>query len=155
MGKIPPARRFPKRLSQQELKDSTSAYMNKLGADNHYKAMYYQETAEEVVGMKSQMFFSIQPDLHHTDYKNESWNICYRYVLEFLNANQMFLTVKAIKKELGSAGLPPETDIFDSDNLYGYFEQLIGVSKDLKHFKFKDRVIEWKEADQKGLEGEY
>ncbi|EAX98659.1 hypothetical protein TVAG_403410 [Trichomonas vaginalis G3] len=149
-AKIPPARRFPKRLSQQELKDKTTKYMNDNGADNHYKAQYYLEAANLVVGMKDPKFFTLQPNTHHTDYKNQAWNIVYQLVLQFLEENNMKLTIDTITKECGSAGLPKnDSDIGSVDD---YMERLLDISESLASKQFQARVAEWKAEDAKGLQ---
>ena len=147
-AKIPPARRFPKRLSQQELKDKTTAYMNENGADNHFKAQYYCKTAEEVVGLKDQIFFTLQPCIKHNDFKDISWNRTYDLVIKWLQENQMEITLQTMEKEFGSQGMPPEDD--NLTEIQQYFEQLEKTSKDIGKKSFQQRVEEWKEEDKKG-----
>lgn len=147
MSNIPPARRFPKRLSQQELKDKTTDYMNENGYDNHYKAMYYKETADQVVGLNDHKFFTLQPILYHKDLENEAWNKTYELVIKYLEENECELTIDTIKKEFGDR---PKVDstLSDTDE---YFEELFGISKELKDMNFKKRLKQWKK-DTKGSE---
>lgn len=148
-AKIPPARRFPKRLSQQELKEKTTKYMNENGADSHFKAQYYLEAAQLVVGMNDQMFFTLQPNIHHSDYKSKAWNRVFQYVLQYLEENEMLLTAESIKKECGSAGLPKNEE--NIENIEEFHETLIDLAESLASKDFKARVAEWKAEDAKGL----
>ena len=146
-AKIPPARRFPKRLSQQELKDKTTAYMNENGADNHFKAEYYCKTAEEVVGLKDHIFFTLQPNIKHNDYKNNAWNRTYDLVIKWLQENQMQITLETMEKEFGSKGMPPEDE--EISDVSQYFDELEKISKKIGKKDFETRVQEWKEEDEK------
>ncbi|EAY11441.1 hypothetical protein TVAG_418780 [Trichomonas vaginalis G3] len=146
-AKIPPARRFPKRLSQQELKEKTTYYMNENGADNHYKAQYYLEAAKLVVGMKDQKYFTLQPNVHHADYKDKAWNVVYQLIIKYLEENNMTLTIDSIKKECGNAGLPKEDT--DFNNLDEYFGSLLDLAENIASKQFKECVAEWKAEDSK------
>ena len=145
--KIPPARRFPKRLSQQELKDKTTAYMNENGADNHFKAQYYCKTAEEVVGLKDHIFYTLQPCIKHNDFKDNSWNRAYDLVIKWLQENQMQVTLETMEKEFGSQGMPPEDE--NLTEIDQYFQQLEEIAQAIGNKDFSSRVNEWKDEDSK------
>lgn len=149
-GKVPPCRRFPKRLSQQELKEKTTNYMNENGADNHYKAEYYLEAAKLVVGMKDQKFFTLQPNIHHKDSKNDAWGLVFQLVIQFLKQNNMNLTIESMQKECGGSIAQEEESIEQIDE---YMERLLDLSDSLASKSFKDRVSEWKVEDSQGLKG--
>ena len=146
-AKIPPARRFPKRLSQEELKEKTSKYMNMNGADNHFKALYYRKTADEVVGLDDNKFYTLQPDIHHKDYKDVAWNRTFDFVIKWLQQYDMQITLEAMEKEFGSDGMPPEDDSLD--NIDEYFNELQKARNTIRAKKFTQKVSEWKQEEKK------
>ena len=140
--KIPPARKFPKRLSQEELSEKTTNYMNSLGAENFYKARYYCESAPIIIGQKSPKFFSLQPAIRHSDGKNEAWNKAYSIVLDYLESNKMEFSLQTIKTEFGKTGIPKDFPKIETGQKSKIFNQLFGISSDLNEITFDQKVQE-------------
>lgn len=148
--KLPRCRKFPPRISQEDLKAQTTEVLKEKGANNHYQAQFYEATSHEVVGSDNPKFATLQPHpkVHEDD---DAWNTAYEFVYQFLRENQMDFTLSTLEVEFGGKENEPKSaGTFDSISTSEYFEDLKQTSDNLNEKTFNDFVDEF--AENEGLQ---
>ena len=145
--KLPRCRKFPPRISQEDLKAQTTEVMKEKGANYHFQAQFYEATSHEVVGSKNPKFTTLQPQPKIRD-KDDAWAQSYDFVFDFLKKNGMQLTLSSMNVEFGRKK-PIQTDIFEQEDRNEFFDDLIQQSKSMKRQSFKNRVKQF--AKEEGL----
>ncbi|KAK8893177.1 hypothetical protein M9Y10_021592 [Tritrichomonas musculus] len=145
--RLPHCRKFPPRISQEDLKAQTTAVMKEKGANYHFQAQYYEATSHEVVGSKNPKFSTLQPSIKiHND--DDAWVYSFDFVFDFLQKNEMNLTLSTLNVELGKKK-PARTDHFSQNDRNQYFKDLKQISNNLKHQSFSKHVNEF--AKEEGI----
>ncbi|OHS93603.1 hypothetical protein TRFO_40107 [Tritrichomonas foetus] len=140
--RLPRCRKFPPRISQEDLKAQTTEVMKEKGANYHFQAQFYEATSHEVVGSKNPKFCTLQPSPKIKD-EEDPWAQSYDFVMTYLKKNGMDLTLSAMNVEFGKKK-PTNTDIFDQEDLLDqFFEDLIDQSKNMKNNTFKKCVSDF------------
>lgn len=121
--KLPPSRKFPPRMSQEELKARTTHVMKEKGANYHFQAQFYEATSHEVVGSDDPKFCTLQPKVKRKS-TEVTWKQAYDFIYDFLEKHKMDLTLATLSVEFGSAGEPDRTDAFRNQDRDQYFAQL-------------------------------
>lgn len=145
--RLPRCRKFPPRISQEDLKAQTTAIMKEKGANYHFQAQYYEATSHEVVGSNNPKFSTLQPSIK-INKNNSAWAYSYDFVFDFLQKNNMELTLSTINVELGKQK-PVKTNIFEEKDRNQYFKDLKQTSNTLKHQSFSKHVNEF--AKEEGI----
>jgi len=144
MGKIPIARRFPKRISQEELQNRTTEYMNNRGADNHYRAAYYFESCKEAQSNQDPKFYFFQPNIQHQDGENMVWNRALSLVYSYLKNSNMDITLKCMNHEFKKSPVLKNLEDIPPSNVENEIQGLIALVSSLKEISFENRVQEMK-----------
>ena len=144
--KLPHCRKFPPRISQEDLKAQTTEVMKEKGANYHFQAQFYEATSHEVVGSKEPKFCTLQPKIVPHD--EEPWAQAYEFVYDFLAKNGMDLTLSTLKVEFGKGKEPKNGGMFDDYPRDEFFSGLMEVSDAMKGVSFKDRVEEFSEQER-------
>ena len=143
--KLPHCRKFPPRISQEDLKAQTTEVMKEKGANYHFQAQFYEATSHEVVGSKNPKFCTLQPKL--VEHSEQYWAEAYEFVYDFLKKNGMDLTLSTLKVEFGKGKEPKLGGTFKDYDRNEYFSDLMAVSKSMKDISFKARVDEFAEQE--------
>ena len=138
--KLPHCRKFPPRISQEDLKAKTTEVMKEKGANYHYQAEFYKATSEEVVGSPDPKVCTLQPRIREHD--EEAWMNAYELVYEFLKEHNMQITLDTMKVEFGDAGEPKLQGTYEAA-MDDEFIELKEISAGLKDLDFKQRVDEF------------
>jgi hypothetical protein len=136
--KLPHCRKFPPRISPEDLKAQTSEVMREKGANNHFQADYYERTCREVIGSTDPQFSTLQPKVR--SHSEEAWAKGYEFVYSFLKKHQMDLTLSTLKVEFQKVGEPSIAGIFDRADHGRVIADLSGVAERLRGSKFDQKV---------------
>lgn len=136
--KLPHCRKFPPRISQEELKARTTEVMKEKGANYHFQAEFYEATSQEVVGSRNPKFCTLQPKMVHHD--EDHWAEAYEFVYHFLREHKMDLTLETMEKEFDRKTKPELIGTFDKEDRNRFFAELLGTAENMKEKSFQDRV---------------
>lgn len=136
--RLPRCRKFPRRISQEELKSRTTQEVNDKGGNTHFQAQFYSATAKEVVGSADPLFFTLQPVLREHD--EEAWAQAYEFVYAFLKKHKMTITRDTVKTEFAGGSEPPLVGTFDNYDMEEFADALLEMSQTLNETSLKDRV---------------
>lgn len=132
--KVPRSRKFPSRISQEDLKAKTSAVLKEKGANNHFQAQFYEATSQVVIGSDNFHFSTLQPKLKIKS-DIEAWQMAYDFIFDFLQKNKMDLTLSTMNTEFKVEGKKPIlTNTFDSIDRSNYFEDLKEQAENTESF---------------------
>ena len=126
-------RKFPPRVSRDELSERTQQVLSECGVDNHSQAQFTREIAKEVIGLKEYKYESLQPELKLRN--DKFWRTAFSVTQSFLKDFQMDLTIDAMKIELQDNRLPLD-DRFKQDSV-SFIENLLETNEKLP---FSERV---------------
>lgn len=144
--RLPRCRKFPPRISQEELKSQTTNVMKEKGANNHFQAQFYRETSQEVVGSKDPKFATLQPILKIKD-DNEAWQQSYEFVFDFLKKNEMTLTLETMNVEFNlKMQKPLSINLFDELDREQFCEDLLDQTRNTER-NFENDVNEFAEKE--------
>jgi hypothetical protein len=135
---LPHARKFPARLSQEELKSRTAEVLKEKGGNFHFQAQFYRDTAQGVVGSKSPVFSRLQPKVKNRT--EESWINAYEFIYDFLRDHRMRLTLETMKIEFQEKREPILAGTFTEFPRDQYVEELKEASDNLRSSSFAQRV---------------
>jgi hypothetical protein len=139
--KLPHCRKFPPRISQEDLKAQTTEVMKDKGANYHFQAQFYEATSHEVVGSPDIQFSTLQPKVE--DHPQESWTKAYEFVYSFLKRHDMSLTLSTLKVEFQGSGEPKLSGVFDRTDHERFIGDLSRVAQGLRRVSFDQRVHEF------------
>ena len=148
---LPRCRKFPPRVSQEDLKAKTTAVMKEKGANYHFQAQYYEAASKEVVGSTNPKFTTLQPTIKLNNDKTP-WAYSYDFVFDFLKKNNMELTLSTINVELGKKNsrlLTGKSNLFNEEDRDQYFSELNHISEQLNYRSFAKEVNEF--AQEEGI----
>lgn len=129
-------RKFPPRITREDLYKRTNQKVEECGVNNHFQALFTDKIAKEVVGLKEYKYESVQPELK---LKNDvSWRSAFTVVQHYLNDFQMKITLNTISTEAQKQKLPANEAILQKTNSVSFLGQLVDDSSNLP--TFKDRV---------------
>jgi hypothetical protein len=122
-------RKFPTRISQEDLKTETMNYLASKGANGHFQAAFYAHTSGEVVGSSNPKFVTLQPTVRGT-VEDEAWVQAFEFLYNFLETKGMALTPKAVRVEFGREREPPLGGLFDRVDRDQFFGNLLARAKE-------------------------
>jgi hypothetical protein len=122
-------RKFPTRISQEDLKSETMKHLTSKGANFHFQASFYTYTSEEVVGSKDPKFATLQPTIK-SNIENEAWAQAWEFIYDFLQSKRMVITLKSMKVEFGKRGEPPLGGLFEQEDRDQFFSDLLALEKE-------------------------
>lgn len=145
--RVPRSRKFPSRISQEDLKAKTTAVFKEVGANNHFQAQFYEATSREVIGSNNFRFSTLQPKLKIGGEK-EAWQMAYDFIFDFLQKNKMDLTLSTMNTEFLHEGKKPVlTNLFDDIDRNNFFEDLKDQAENSS--SFSNHVSDW--AKEEGI----
>jgi hypothetical protein len=136
--KLPHCRKFPPRISQEDLKAQITEILKENGTNYHAQAQLYEAASHQVVGSKAPVFCTLQPQVHQ--HREKAWIIAYEFVYAYLAKYGMDLTKSAMKVEFGASGEPKLTRRFQRTDLDRFYAQLTPNSGQAKTLPFQMRV---------------
>lgn len=132
--KVPRSRKFPPRISQDDLKAQVTSTLNAKGANNHFQAQFYEATSHEVIGSQEFKYSTMQPNIKINNDK-EAWQTAYDFIFDFLQKNKMNLTLSTMDVEFSIKKEKPElVNLFDDIDRNQYFDDLIEQAKNSDDF---------------------
>lgn len=90
-------RLFPKRISQEDLNEQTTQVLQQCGVENHTQSLFYTYLSSAVNSTHPNQFVPLK--CHIKDKTREAWSIAFQIVGEFLETNQMSLTIQTMNTE--------------------------------------------------------
>lgn len=125
-------RKFPPRISREELYDRTNQRVEECGVNNHFQAQFTNNIAKEVVGLKDHKYESLQPELKLKD--APAWKDAFTVVQQYLTDFQMKITLESISIELQKQKLPVNESFLKNTNSISILSRLVDESSNLPSF---------------------
>jgi hypothetical protein len=123
------SRKFPTRISQEELKIETMKYLASKGANFHFQSRFYAESTGAVLSSGNPKLVTLIPRLKDRS-DNEAWAEAYEFAYHFLESHRMQQTLHALRVEFGGAGEPIRVGTFDQADRNAFFQDLLLVGRE-------------------------
>lgn len=143
-------RKFPQRISKEELYELTQQKLGECGVDVVAQAQFTSLMCKSVVGNNNYMFLSLQPRLKlHTD---PAWRAAYTVAISFLQTHQMQITLDTIQTEARNNKLPSHSKILqmapEKGNVLSLLREMVLQSSQGSTPTFREYVVNFSKREK-------
>lgn len=141
--RLPLQKKYPPKLSQEQLRERTNLELKNHGVDNHLQAKINYQTCEAIIQSDNQIFNSIKPHPRPC-HKTMAWKIALEFIYDFMKQNKLIESYKTTHLEMTQVGDPKSTGFFAQHERNIYFQKLLQTAGENAKKSFADRLQEFR-----------
>ncbi|EAY05542.1 hypothetical protein TVAG_318970 [Trichomonas vaginalis G3] len=141
--RLPMEKKYPPKLTQEQLRERTNQELKKYGVENHLQAKINYQTCEAIVQADNKIFDSIKPHPRQC-HKTLAWKIALEFIYDFMKQNKLTESYKTAHLEMSQVGDPKSTGFFAQHDREIYFEKLLQTANENGRKTFDDRLNEFR-----------
>lgn len=143
-------RKFPQKVSKEELYELTQQKLGECGVDVVAQAQFTSLMCKNVIGNNNYLFLSLQPHLKlRTD---PAWRAAYTVAISFLQIYQMQISLDTIQTEAQNNKLPSHSKILqmapEKGNALSLLREMILQSSQGSKPTFRDYVVKFSKREK-------